>query len=453
MDKTPVDSPILSVSELNQYARGVLEMHVGKVWVTGEISNFACPASGHWYFTLKDSQAQVRCAMFKNRNSLLRTRPQNGMQVLLQASASLYEGRGEYQLIVDYLEESGVGTLQRQFEQLKSRLADEGLFDSAHKVPLPSHPKHIAVITSATGAAVHDILKVLNARFPGLRVTLIATAVQGTQASEQICQALLLAERWNSEQHDAFDAIILGRGGGSLEDLWPFNEESVARAIYACKIPVISAVGHEVDVTISDYVADVRAPTPSAAAELISPDQQALMQQLDHLEQALLHRVERQLQQQNRQLQLLQQRLRHPGERLQQIAQRLNTLQQQLNRNIGHQMEKHHHHLQLLEQRFSQHHPKQLLQRQQTHILELSHLLQQQIHHKLQQADQQLGHAGQLLEAVSPLATLQRGYAIVSDEEAHIVRSAEQVQRGQKITARLAKGQLHCEVLQVTNED
>lgn len=448
--RNSTEKTILSVSELNQYARGVLEMHIGKVWVNGEISNFSQPASGHWYFTLKDQQAQIRCAMFRNNNRLIRCKIENGVQVLLNGSVSIYEGRGEYQLIIDYLEEAGAGNLQRQFEQLKNKLQAEGLFDSKHKQAIPKQPRHIAVITSATGAAIHDILCVLKERFPLLKVTLIPCSVQGEKAAAEICAALLLAERWNTEEIDSIDTIILGRGGGSLEDLWPFNEESVARAIFSCKIPIISAVGHEVDTTIADYVADLRAPTPSAAAETISPDQKALSQQLDYYEQHLLHRMQNHLAFHQKELLLLQKTLRHPGERLQQYHLRFNQLEKQLINTYHYANHKKNHQLQIITERFKRNHPNALINDYNASLTQLNDLLCENMLQKIDNLKNNLAHISQLIETVSPLATLQRGYAIITDSKKTIIRHTEQTKKGDVVTAKLANGELLCEVKDIS---
>ncbi|HHA18093.1 MAG TPA: exodeoxyribonuclease VII large subunit, partial [Methylophaga sp.] len=258
---------IYAVSRLVREARVALEGSFPLLWVEGEISNLAMPASGHIYFTLKDEAAQVRSAMFRNRNRQLRFKPENGMQVLLRVRVTLYEGRGEFQLVVEHMEEAGSGALQRAYEALKHRLGEEGLFDQEHKKPLPVLPEYIGVVSSPDGAAVHDILTVLKRRFPATNVILYPVAVQGADSITQIAKAIAEAD-----QRGECDLLIVGRGGGSLEDLWSFNDERVARAIFDCRIPVISAVGHEVDFTIADFVADVRAPTPSAAAEIAVPD-------------------------------------------------------------------------------------------------------------------------------------------------------------------------------------
>lgn len=442
---TGQQAPILSVSELNQYAKGVLEMHVGKVWVSGEVSNFSQPASGHWYFTLKDQSAQIRCAMFKGKNRFVRANIANGKQILVQGSVSIYPGRGDYQMIADYIEESGVGALQRQVEQLKNLLAAEGLFEAQYKKRLPTNPKHIAVITSATGAAVHDILTVLKERYPLLKVTLIPAPVQGDQAAPLLCRALHLAEHWNNTEDDTFDAIIIGRGGGSIEDLWPFNEESVARTIFQCPIPIISAVGHEVDTTIADYVADVRAPTPSAAAELISPDQNALFQQLDHFEKQLEHKMLGRLSHAKQQLQTNQAALRHPGERLKMMQQRFDHLQHRLQQAQTQKMSDAEHQLQSLQTRLLHFKPAQTLQQYRVHLQRLEHQLSKLTQQQLDKKKEQLANSAHLLESVSPLATLTRGYAIVKHDK-KILRKANNTLIGETITAQLAHGELDCEV-------
>lgn len=278
----PVSPSIFTVSRLNQTVRQLLEMEMGQIWLSAEISNLSQPASGHWYFTLKDDRAQVRCAMFRNSNRRVTFRPQNGQQVLVRASITLYEPRGDYQLIAESMQPAGDGLLQQQFEQLKQRLSAEGLFDQQFKQPLPAPAKRVGVITSASGAALHDILQVLQRRDPSLPIVIYPTSVQGAEAPMQIVRAIETANR-----RDECDVLIVGRGGGSLEDLWSFNDERVARAIFASRIPIVSAVGHETDVTIADFVADLRAPTPSAAAELVSRNQLELLRQLQSQQQRL----------------------------------------------------------------------------------------------------------------------------------------------------------------------
>ena len=302
----PVSPSIFTVSRLNQTVRQLLEMEMGQIWLSAEISNLSQPASGHWYFTLKDDRAQVRCAMFRNSNRRVTFRPQNGQQVLVRASITLYEPRGDYQLIAESMQPAGDGLLQQQFEQLKQRLSAEGLFDQQFKQPLPAPAKRVGVITSASGAALHDILQVLQRRDPSLPIVIYPTSVQGAEAPMQIVRAIETANR-----RDECDVLIVGRGGGSLEDLWSFNDERVARAIFASRIPIVSAVGHETDVTIADFVADLRAPTPSAAAELVSRNQLELLRQLQSQQQRLaqvqpqgrIHRYQQRVQQQEYRLQ------------------------------------------------------------------------------------------------------------------------------------------------------
>lgn len=282
------EQQVFTVTRLNSAVRMILEQDLGLVWLTGELSNLAMPSSGHWYFSLKDLGAQVRCAMFKGNNRRVAFRPQDGMQVLVQARVSLYEPRGDYQLIIESMQPAGDGVLALRFEELKRRLGAEGLFDEGRKRPLPREPRAVGLVTSATGAALHDMLTVLKRRAPDLPIFIYPTQVQGSAAIGQIVAAIALANR-----RAEVDVLIVGRGGGSLEDLWCFNEEVVARAIANSAIPVISAVGHEVDVTISDFAADLRAPTPSAAAELVAPDQSARAQRLAHLWQRLVQVINR----------------------------------------------------------------------------------------------------------------------------------------------------------------
>ncbi|RAT17709.1 exodeoxyribonuclease VII large subunit, partial [Lonsdalea populi] len=312
-------SAIFTVSRLNQTVKQLLESEMGHIWLSGEISNFSQPSSGHWYFTLKDERAQVRCAMFRGSNRRVTFRPQNGQQVLIRAMITLYEPRGDYQLLTDSMQPAGDGLLQQQFEQLKQRLSADGLFDQQFKQRLPNPARRVGVITSASGAALHDILQVLKRRDPLLPVIIYPTSVQGADASPQIIRAIELANL-----RDECDVLIVGRGGGSLEDLWSFNDERVARAIFASRIPIVSAVGHETDVTIADFVADLRAPTPSAAAELVSRNQMELLRQVttqrQRLEmamdyslaqrQSLFTRLHHRLQQQHPQLRLARQQNR-----------------------------------------------------------------------------------------------------------------------------------------------
>ncbi len=306
----PPSREVFSISRLNREARALLERGLGSVWLEGEISNLSRPGSGHWYFSLKDAAAQVRCAMFRQRNLLVRFPVKDGAQVLARGRVSLYEARGEFQVVIEHLEEAGEGALRRRFEELKQKLQAEGLFDSQHKQPLPALPRRIGVITSPTGAAVRDILHVLRRRFPAIPVLVYPVAVQGEAAPREIVQALGLA----SARRDC-DVLIVARGGGSLEDLWAFNDEAVARAIFACPIPVVSGVGHEVDFTIADFVADERAPTPSAAAERVVPDRAEWLRSLAATYRRMGLAMRRRLGDQRQALLLREQRLArvHPG--------------------------------------------------------------------------------------------------------------------------------------------
>ena len=435
------DRDVLSVSQLNRKAKQLLETHLPLLWVEGELSNVSQPSSGHWYFTLKDEQAQVRCAMFRNRNMLVRFAPRQGQQVLIRARVSLYEGRGDYQLIVEHMEEAGFGALQRAFEALKLKLANEGLFDDAYKQPLPSLPKHIAVITSPTGAAIRDVLSVLNRRFPAIPVTVIPVAVQGKEAAPQIVRAIDLANRAG-----LFDVVILARGGGSLEDLWPFNEESVARAIHASELPIVSAVGHEVDFTIADFVADLRAPTPSAAAELLVPDAEDWLETFAGYEILLQEAIERKLQSFKQRLEWLRTRLRHPGERLQQQAQRLDGLELRLVRAVDHQLLRCHTRLNTLVLRQKPLQPRLRINQLSQQVSQHHATLVKNMQRHLRAQQQRLAEAARLLQTVSPLNTLQRGYAIATDSHHKVITNSSQVAPGDSINARLAEGELQCRV-------
>lgn len=443
-DTLPPDREVFSVSRLNQAARTLLEQEFPRVWIEGELSNIARPSSGHLYFTLKDSQAQVRGAMFRNRNQLLRFSPAEGMQVLVRAKVSLYEPRGDYQLIAETMEEAGDGALQRAFEALKRRLDAEGLFDPARKRELPVLPRRIGVITSPSGAALRDVLSVLRRRFPAIPVLVYPVPVQGKGAGAEIAAMLETASR-----RTECDVLILTRGGGSLEDLWAFNEEAVARAIHACRIPVISAVGHEVDFTIADFVADHRAPTPSAAAELASPDQADWLAKLDTLTRRAMRRMRDRLAHDRRQLGWLEQRLalRHPGQTLRRHAQRLDELEHRSRLSIRQCFNNMQSILHKLHAQLQQHTPRHRIHRTELQRQALAARLEVAMTGLLAARQRRLALAGKALDTVSPLATLERGYAIVSRSgEQRILRHADAVAPGERVTARLAHGRLHCTV-------
>ncbi|MGB2465340.1 MAG: exodeoxyribonuclease VII large subunit [Porticoccaceae bacterium] len=442
MQSTITDRQILSVSQLNRSVRHLLETQLPMLWVEGEISNFARPASGHWYLTLKDDQAQVRCAMFRNANQRVNFQPANGTQVLVRCRAGLYEGRGEYQLVVEHMEEAGFGALQRKFEQLKQQLTHEGLFDNQHKQPMPESLSHIGVITSATGAAIRDILSVLNRRFPAIQVTVFPTAVQGEQAAGQIVDALTLAN-----QHGQCDALIVGRGGGSLEDLWSFNEESVARAIFASDIPVVSAVGHEVDFTIADFVADLRAPTPSAAAELLSPDGEEMLNQFEGLELLLAEATIRKIRQLEQRTDYLQKRLQHPGRKLQEQSQHLDHLDIRLRRAMAGKLQQQRLQGQSLQDRLLRQSPSDAIALRKQAVATSVKQMIRAVNQQLETKQNQTAQAMHLLDTVSPLKTLGRGYSIIRDKQNAVVRSVTEVQAGDQLKGQLVDGEL---VLAVT---
>ncbi len=425
----------LTVSELNHQARHLLESSFMQVWVEGELSGFSRPSSGHWYFSLKDQKCQIRCAMFRGANQRIRTLPREGDQIRIRGKVTLYENRGDFQIIVEHLEPAGLGALQQAFEALKARLQSEGLFDPARKKPIPATPRHIGVITSPTGAAIHDILTVLKRRCPAIPITLYPTAVQGQAATADIVQAIDRAQR-----HGLADVLIIGRGGGSLEDLWCFNEEAVARAIAACPIPTVSAVGHEVDVTIADFVADLRAPTPSAAAEKISPDQQDWLRRLTEQQGRLGQSARRLLQRLDNQLGHLSARLRDPRRELLEKAQRMDELELRLNKAIRNRLDQQKQKTDYLLQRMSAQSPRRTLKTASEQTQQLEERLTLAARHLLRQKDERLQHIAQTLHVVSPLATLGRGYAIVKDDNDRIVRKAGDLVTGSQITARLGHG-------------
>ncbi|MCW8196395.1 exodeoxyribonuclease VII large subunit [Proteobacteria bacterium 005FR1] len=428
---------VLTVSQLNRKARQLLETHLSLLWVEGEISNFSAPSSGHWYFTLKDKEAQVRCAMFRSRNNLVRFKPALGKHAVVRGRVSLYEGRGDYQLIVEHMEEAGFGVLQRAFEALKTKLHKEGLFDTAHKKAIPKLPRHIAAITSPTGAAIHDILTVLARRFPAIPVTVIPVAVQGEGAARQIERAIKLA---NSAE--LFDVILLARGGGSLEDLWPFNEEIVARAVYASDVPVVCAVGHEVDVTIADFVADARAPTPSAAAEMLSPDREEWLRTFASYEALLGRIMARCFDQRRNHLKALTAHLRHPGERLQQRAQQLDGLELRLKRAMQHKLQASGNRLLVATNRHRRCVPLEKIGQHRKRLEQLLHHLQLCSRQHLEHRRRRLAQQTELLDTVSPLKTIQRGYSLALDGNGNILRNSAELQPGDLMTTKLAKGEV-----------
>jgi len=439
---------IYTVSRLNREAKLLLEGGFPPLWIEGEISNLSRPASGHVYFSLKDAQAQVRCAFFRQHQRLLRLTLKDGLHILARARVSLYEGRGDYQIIIEYLEEAGEGALRLAFDVLKQRLSQEGLFDIAHKKSLPRLPRRLGIITSPSGAVLHDMLTTLRRRFPAIPVLVYPVPVQGAGAAEKIATAIKLA----GDQRDC-DALILARGGGSLEDLWVFNEEAVARAIHACPIPIVSGIGHETDFTIADMTADARAPTPTAAAEMLSPDQQEWLAQFERLETRLFTSMHGLLRGRNQHVDWLAARLVHPRHRIVLMQQSLKTLGQRLF--LAQTTGLRHARAELLAAMalLLQHTPRSRL-----------HALQQEnehLHARLvsgMKRGMELGHARlrermQTLHALSPLATLERGYAIVQRADTSaIVTDATRIRTGERVQARLSRGRLEC-VVEKTRED
>jgi exodeoxyribonuclease VII large subunit len=479
---------VFTVSRLNREARMLLERGFGVVWVEGELSNFSQPSSGHWYFSLKDRDAQLRCAMFRLKNAGLGFIPKAGQQVLARGRISLYEPRGDYQLIVEHLEEAGIGALRREFERLKEKLAAEGLFDVKRKRNLPRFPRRIGVVTSPSGAAIRDVLHILARRFPPASVLIYPTPVQGAVAAPAIVEALETASA-----RAECDVLIVARGGGSLEDLWSFNDERVARAIYASSIPVVSGIGHEIDFTIADFVADARAPTPSGAAELVTPDRAAYIealartgermsacirrelrsvttrldgtlrrlmlvhpgvrlaqraQKLDELEQRLAGAVRREIRTITTRMNSTVQRLSlaHPGIRFVQQVQRLDDLEQRLMNAARTSVHSNRNRVSDAFVRLVQHSPEHLVRE-----YRLRHeALDSRLHHAWKECcslkEHRLSLAVKTLNTASPLATLERGFAIVTRPDGTLVRDAQSVEVGDEIQTRLARGKLKSRV-------
>ncbi len=440
----PPEEPVYRVSRLNAEARGLLESGFSAIWVEGELSNLARPASGHWYFSLKDDRAQVRCAMFRQHNLRVQCRPEDGMQVRIRANVSLYEARGEFQLIVRQLEPAGEGALRQAWEELKRRLAAEGLFDERHKQPLPWLPRCIGVITSPSGAAVRDVLHVLRRRFPAIPVIIYPVAVQGAEAPGQIVEALRVA----GERREC-DVLILTRGGGSLEDLWSFNDEAVARALHACAIPTVAGVGHEVDFTIADFVADRRAPTPSAAAEAVTPDRAELAQRVAVMSQRLVRAGQRLLNEGHTRTRSLEQRLAtcHPGRRISQQMQRLDELSLRLERATRARLHLGEQRVQAARAQLRAHSPQRQLRALRDNLAHQRTRLHAAARQAREHAAQRLAVAARALSTVSPLATLDRGYAIARrPADGRVISDAATVNAGEELAVRLARGELLCEV-------
>ncbi|MBO9741044.1 exodeoxyribonuclease VII large subunit [Xanthomonas axonopodis pv. begoniae] len=433
---------ILTPSQLNSLARDLLEGSFPLVWVEAELSSVTRPSSGHLYFTLKDARAQIRCAMFKPKSTWLKFQPREGLRVLARGRLTLYEARGDYQLVLDHLEEAGEGALRRAFDELRARLAAEGLFDADRKQALPAHVQRLVVITSPSGAAVRDVLSVLARRFPLLEVDLLPSLVQGDSAAAQITSLLQRADA-----SGRYDVILITRGGGSLEDLWAFNDERLARAIAGAQTPVVSAVGHETDFSLSDFVADVRAPTPSVAAELLVPDQRELLARVRRAQarmtQLQQHALGNAMQRADRLA--LRLRAQSPQARLQLLHRRQEEAGRQLRARMMHVLERLQARVQRGQAHLQSHNPQRHLAGLQQRLRALHP--QAAMQRRLQHDQLQLRSIARSLEAVSPLATVARGYAIVTrPADGSVVRSAAQVVTGERLRAQLADGSIQVRV-------
>ena len=443
---TSTQRNILSVAKLNKMVGSLLKTQIGQVWISAEISNFVAAASGHWYFTLKDRNAQVKAAMFKGVNGRIAQRPKEGDSVLVRANVGLYEPRGDYQIIVEHLEFDGAGLLKQQYEQLKNTLQAEGLFATQTKQAIPQNIKTVGIITSATGAALHDITTVLKRRNPMISVIVYPTQVQGAAAAAQIVNAIFIANRRRE-----VDVLIVGRGGGSLEDLWCFNEETVARAIFGSHLPIVSAVGHEVDVTIADFVADLRAATPSQAAELVSSDLGDVIYTIDQWRQRLTQAISTKLNECDYQQQLLSSRLQqnHPQQRFQQQAQAIDHLTIQLQHNMQRRLQVVQQRQQQLENCLQHLSPVHLVSQSQQHTHTLTERLRQAMAHRLTHQQQRFAKVTGILHSVSPLATLSRGYSI-SFVENQVVNTTSAIKEGDTLTTRLTDGEVISKVERIS---
>ncbi len=441
MKQTPT---VYQVSELADEMRRLMETSYPEVWIEGELSSLSTPASGHIYFSLKDERSQLRCAMFKGRASISRYHPKVGDLVRVRCKISVYTARGDLQCIVQHMEEAGEGILQRRFEELKQALNQQGLFAQEHKQAIPKFAKHIGLITSPSGAAVRDIVTTLKRRCPGIPVTIYPAVVQGETAAKSIIQALR-----DALQHQQCDVLILSRGGGSLEDLWCFNDEGLAREIFASPIPIISGVGHEVDVTISDLVADLRAPTPTAAAEIVSPDTDQLIANIKSMQFRLPRNMERLLQRMAQTIDMTGRQLVHPKQQLSAKADKLNHASLRLQNNVLNRLARRRDKLGHLQQRIQAQLPAKRLQRNNSDLRALSHRLQRVQTQALVLSTQKFEALGGKLNAVSPLATLERGFSIARDQQHSIVRTTDAVAENDRISVQLSDGSLDCLVQKV----
>ena len=433
---------IISVSEINKRAKSILEENFPFVWIQGEVSNFFSAASGHWYFSLKDESSEIRCAMFTNKNHHITFEPKDGDHLVLNGTLSIFEGRGQYQIIVEHIELAGEGALLKAFEELKKKLQLEGLFDDSIKRQLPAYPKNIAVVTSPDGAVIQDIINVLDRRSPFLDLTVVPTLVQGEKAAPLICDALNKVGKLKK-----VDVVILARGGGSIEDLWAFNNEEVARAIVNCPTPIISAVGHETDFTISDFVSDLRAPTPSVAAEIISQPYSELIETLEGYQNYISRSVISQIDFQRTQITNLVKRIRHPGDKLREISQKLDYVETALIQNINQEISFKKNGLNLKDLSLQQNSPQNKIKEAKVYLQNASKDLLKALKLEIERKSTVLAEIVATLQAVSPLSVLSRGYSIISTEpDGKILSSSNQVEIGQTISAILSKGSIKAEI-------
>lgn len=432
---------VLTIEELNLSIKQTLEGQFGLIWVRGEISNFKAHTSGHFYFSLKDSKSQISAVMFRGHNSRLRFKPTDGMEVIVRGRISVYEPRGNYQILCEMMEPVGAGALQKAFEQLKLKLKNEGLFEATRKRPIPHMPRHVAIVTSPTGAAIRDILNILSRRAPWLPVTVVPTVVQGESAAPQICEAMLKAQKLPD-----VDVIIVGRGGGSIEDMWCFNDEKLARLIAASPIPTISAVGHEIDFTIADFVADLRAPTPSAAAELVAKSSQELTTKLQQVERLLKLNMQKHLKSLEQKWKLLSKGLVDPQKKLQDLILRNDDLVERLQMATDRTLSERRYKLKILDERLGS--PQELIQRKVKELEYLSQRMQKGMVVSVERKKALWSRWCSVLDSLSPLKVVERGYSIVKKDN-EVIKNSDQVKAGDLLQITLAHGQLDARVEKV----
>ncbi|WP_226035060.1 exodeoxyribonuclease VII large subunit [Aquibacillus saliphilus] len=446
-----MDQKYLTVSALTKYLKRKFELdkHLKEIWLKGEISNFKHHSRGHMYLTLKDDKSRIQAVMFAGNNRYMKFRPENGMNVLIKGEINIYEPQGQYQLYIQQMEPDGIGSLYLAFEQLKEKLAKEGLFDESTKLPIPKFPKHIGIITSPTGAAIRDIITTIRRRYPIIKISIIPALVQGEQSAASVVKAIELANNLNE-----FDVLIVGRGGGSIEELWSFNEEKVARAIATSKVPIISAVGHETDFTISDFVADLRAATPTGAAELAVPSQQELKEKLNAHKRALnratisrLATAKEKLDQMTRSY-----AFRYPAQLIQQKEQQLDKQVDQLTKSMTVLNSTNNKQWQHLQKRLVQQHPKKQLIQLKNEINQLTLRTQHAFKSEYQSLNQRFDSTLEKLAILNPLTTMKRGYSVSYSEKGDVIRSSKQVEPGEQITVKLYQGSLDCQVWGIEEE-